>query len=180
MYDELIKRINEYSKTKSRSTIYSPTEAMVVQKSEEELGFAIPQLLKECYLNIANGGFGPGYGVIGLVGGYTSDFGDLVETYFVLKNDQELEQRQWKDGLLPFCEWGCNIFSCVDCYDPMHHIFTSEELDVSPQNYTLRDFFELWMDGADLLALDTSDIDEIEVRNPFTGEREKIKRRKRE
>ena len=52
-----------------------------VRLAEEHLGFAIPELLKSIYLNVANGGFGPGYGLIGVAGGHRSDLGSLVETF---------------------------------------------------------------------------------------------------
>src|SRR5207253_5237760 len=39
---------------------------------EQLLGFSLPPLLRALYANIANGGFGPGGGLKGVVGGYGS------------------------------------------------------------------------------------------------------------
>lgn len=41
-----------------------------IQKTERLLGFALPPLLVTLYRSLANGGFGPGYGLRGMVGGY--------------------------------------------------------------------------------------------------------------
>jgi hypothetical protein len=50
--------------------IYPPTTISVVEATEKELGFRLPSLLSQLYTEVANGGFGPGYGIYGLEGGY--------------------------------------------------------------------------------------------------------------
>jgi hypothetical protein len=85
---------------------YPPAPEAPIEKAEGELGFAIPTLLKECYRRIGNGGFGPGLGVIGVEGGYESDFGDLVRIYEFFRADEEKQARSWPTAVLPFCEWG--------------------------------------------------------------------------
>ncbi len=37
--------------------------------AEAELGFALPALLRRLYLEVENGGFGPGAGLLGVEGG---------------------------------------------------------------------------------------------------------------
>lgn len=179
MYDDLIDRIRDYAKSHERSHLCPPTCQSTIDETERKLGFSIPNLLKHCYLRVSNGGFGPGYGVIGLEGGYASDYGNVVETFQLLKSDQESEGQEWQEGLLPFCEWGCNIFSCVDCKDPHHVIYTFEDFAVTQQDYTLDRFFELWLSGADILSYDGADVDEVEITNPFTGKKDTVSKRKR-
>ncbi len=41
-----------------------------IRQTERLLGFALPSLLVTLYRSLANGGFGPGYGLRGMVGGY--------------------------------------------------------------------------------------------------------------
>ncbi|QDV48207.1 SMI1/KNR4 family protein [Gimesia fumaroli] len=178
MVDEFIEKIQEYTKSQPTSNLCTPTSKNAINETEHKLGFSIPNLLKQCYLRVGNGGFGPGYGVIGLEGGYASDYGNVVETFQLLKSDQESEGLEWQEGLLPFCEWGCNIFSCVDCNDPQHPVFTFEDFAVTQQNYTLDRFFELWMSGADILSCDGAEVDEVEITNPFTGEKETVSKRR--
>jgi hypothetical protein len=44
---------------------HPPTTAAQVDTAEEALGFAIPPILRRLYTEVANGGFGPGYGLVG-------------------------------------------------------------------------------------------------------------------
>lgn len=124
---------------------FSPASRSEIEGAERRLGFSIPPLLRSIYLEIGNGGFGPGLGgrIIGVDRGYASDFGTLVETYEQLKGDQESEGNQWKDGLLPFCTWGCNIFSCVDCTAPDYPVYQFEDFGVSLKGYDLQGFFQM-------------------------------------
>ncbi len=173
MYEPLLARI------RPRITNHCPPVSEdLINQTEQQLGFSLPILLSECYLQLANGGFGPGYGVIGLAGGATSDFGNLLETYQQLKGDHESEGEIWPTGLLPFCEWGGNIFSCVDCHDPRHRVTTFDAGALTPQNYTIAEFFELWLNDIDLLDFNPPATGDVEITNPFTGEKIRISPRK--
>lgn len=179
MEESLIERIRGYATSRVTPLPFATASEEAVGEAERRLGFPIPSLLKACYLRVSNGGFGPGYGIIGIEGGYASDYGNLVETHGVLKQDQESEGREWPSGLLPFCEWGCNIFSCVDCHDIRHPVYTFEDFAVQPQSYTIDKFFELWMSGTDILAYEPSDAERVEITNPFTGKKETISKHRR-
>jgi len=125
-------------------------------EAEGRLGFKIPALLSSVYLNVSNGGFGPGYGIIGLAGGHESDLGNLAETYEEVKRGAAYLGLDWTEGLLPFCGWGCNIFTCVDCTDPRCRVFRSEECRAAEQGYVLEDFFQMWLDDRDIKRTDVS------------------------
>ena len=90
-----------------------------VAADEQELGFTLPPLLKRIYAEIGNGGFGPGYGLIGLTKGVPDDTGmtapDIYEQFLGSCADEP--NLKWPLGLLPICHWGCAILSCVDCTD---------------------------------------------------------------
>ncbi|QDT18990.1 SMI1/KNR4 family protein [Gimesia chilikensis] len=174
MHEQLIERIKTFTKVKSSVELLPPVSPVMLEHAEQQLGFSLPTLLSECYLQFANGGFGPGYGVMGLAGGATSDFGDLLETYQQLKTDHESEGEIWPPGLLPFCEWSDNIFSCVECHDPRYLITTFDAGTLTPQNYSLTEFFELWLNGIDLLDFGPSATEAVEITNPFTGEKIRI------
>lgn len=149
--------------------------AEAVDTAETTLGFGIPKLLRSVYLNVANGGFGPGYGIIGVDGGHRSDLGTLVETFNEIKRGADYLALKWNPQLLPFCGWGCNVFSCVDCSDPGSPIFRSDECRVRPVNYCLEDFFEMWLDGRDLLSEGGLRRSSVEITNPFTGKKTRVK-----
>ncbi|WP_225767092.1 SMI1/KNR4 family protein [Inquilinus sp. Marseille-Q2685] len=97
-----------------------PADPERVANDERQLGFSLPDLLKRLYTEIGNGGFGPGYGLIGLTGGAPDDTGKTSPTIYeeLRHTDPEDPYWQWPAGLLPICHWGCAILSCVDCADP--------------------------------------------------------------
>jgi hypothetical protein len=75
------------------------------------LGFPLPQLLREILLKIGNGGFGPGYGLIGVDGGYSDFKGEHLAE--LAREIGALDRR-----INPICNWGCGIYSCLDCDKP--------------------------------------------------------------
>jgi hypothetical protein len=99
--------------------IYTTTSISNLAADEEHFGFQLPPLLKVLYCEIGNGGFGPGYGLIGMSSGAPDDTGKTaLEIYEQLrKGDADNPACNWPAGLLPICHWGCAILSCIDCAD---------------------------------------------------------------
>jgi hypothetical protein len=87
------------------------TPAMI-EAAEAELGFALHPFHRRLLLEIANGGFGPGDGLLGVPGGRTDDDGrSLLE----LRRDVGLAQEfPWRPAVVTLCDWGCGQWSCVD------------------------------------------------------------------
>ncbi len=56
--------------SRGRVRVFPPVSALVLEASEARLEFRLPPLLRGLYTQVANGGFGPGYGILGLEGGY--------------------------------------------------------------------------------------------------------------
>jgi hypothetical protein len=54
-----------------RGELYPPAPPLLLEATEARLGFRLPPLLRELYTEVANGGFGPGYGIFGLEGGFS-------------------------------------------------------------------------------------------------------------
>lgn len=174
----LIGDIRAYANAKTNPIPFPPASSDFIDAAERRLGFSLPPLLRRCYLEVGNGGFGPGYGIIGVEGGCASDFGNLVETYELFAEYRESEGNcEWQRGLLPFCEWGCNMYSCVDCIDPQYAVYLSEEGVPSARGYTFDKFFEMWVSGVDLLRQDDPDTEGVEIVNPFTGKMMRVFRR---
>jgi hypothetical protein len=96
---------------------YSPATPAQLDESERRLGFRLPLAVRQLYGLVANGGFGPGYGILGLVGGAVDEFDETAVDSYLARPRAGAEDRrwQWPRGLLPFCNWGCQIYSCVDC-----------------------------------------------------------------
>lgn len=179
MGSSLIDRISEYVIKHPSSEPFPVVSIHDLEEAEKRVGFQLPDLLKAFYTTIGNGYSGSWCDIIGLSGGKCFEFGDVFEAYQILKDGQEYEGRTWNRGLLPFCDWGCNIFSCVDCTDPEHPITTFEDYRLEPQNYSLNKFFEWWCADVDILSQRQRNIEAIEFFDPITKERGTIYRKKR-
>jgi hypothetical protein len=177
----IVERLRDHLIATHSSIPYKPVSEREVQAAEEQLGFRIPETLRLTYTTIGNGGFGPAGGgtIIGLCkGGYVSDLGFLVDAYRAMHQSAEVMEIEWPEGMLPFCEWGCSMQSCVDCTDPRSLIFLSHQLDWEPQRYDIDQFVELWISGANIVEADTEPSASIEFTNPFSGKKDTMHPRK--
>lgn len=150
------------SETFGTVQLASPASAGVLDSDEKALGFALPPLLRRVYLEIGNGGFGPGYGLIGMSGGTPSDTGYTVPTYYRLFRSREAKDSTWSwpEGLLVICHWGCAIYSCVDClhprfrmrvFDPNVHMeHDSWDDSFFEERASFDAWIRAWADGANL------------------------------
>lgn len=127
---------------------------------EQRLGFTLPPLLKRLYAEIGNGGWGPGYGLIGLTGGKPDDLGNTATSSYIVRRGRDPEEPdwQWPEGLLPICHWGCAIYSCVDCldaaasmtvFDPNESVSSWSEAFFS-EHLGFETWVSLWAAGEDL------------------------------
>jgi hypothetical protein len=132
-------------------------EAIV--SAEAALGQPLPPLLSELYEQVANGGFGPGYGLIGLAGGALLDTGQsLVSLYQGFRQpDPEDPEWAWPAHLLPVSHWGCAIYSCVSFkhphpivrFDPNgHELGAPWESAFQPEAHSFEAWFQAWLGGS--------------------------------
>jgi hypothetical protein len=138
----------EYIAAKSRGLIdllppLTPASPAAVAEIETLVGSGLPSLLRRLYLEVGNGGFGPGYGMLGLAGGHTDDGRHTATDLY--------RAGTFPAHLLPLCYWGCAIYSLLDIksgemwgLDPNpvglpHALF--------PQSMTLSDWLGRWVAG---------------------------------
>lgn len=149
---------------------YPPATESQLLATEAVLGFPLPPALRTLYAQVANGGFGPGFGILGALGGFacSSIGGNIVEAYHALTDKTplldytaykrisgertlfELPGGVWSNRLLPLCDWGCLITSFLD-------IHTGQVLRGSPVSRTayilrpqassLEEWLERWLQG---------------------------------
>jgi hypothetical protein len=157
---------NQYS-PRQRS-LFPPTTIFAVEAAENELGFKLPQLLSQLYTRVGNGGFGPGYGIFGLKGGYAYPIpippdevdqtkgGTLTDWYFSYRGtDPQMPEPKpdtwdWFDKLLPISGHGCWQFSCIDCsksYFPVFY-FDGQQCELRPKSRTFVEWITDWLNTA--------------------------------
>ena len=180
--DDLINSIVEHARMSETTNTekYPPITADVIAETEAKLGFPLPELLKRCFTEFSNGGFGPGYGVIGIGTVDHGAMGDLVEIYKQFETDDDPD---WQKGMLPFCGFGCAIFSCVDCFDPDLTVYTYEYPDLNNEGIGLEDYFKRWINDEKVRDLAGAERISTEIISPFSGKKVTIygqKKRKSE
>ncbi|TKR29253.1 SMI1/KNR4 family protein [Luteimonas gilva] len=143
---------------------FSPLDPAEIDLAETHLGFALPPLLRRIYGEIANGGFGYGYGFLGLLGGMLNEDGrDAVAQYLWYRRaDPDDPLWRWPEALLPLGHLGCAMFHCVRCdhpdapvvwFEPNPHE-DGEPWDNAfiPFAPSLADYLTAWLEGKDLFA----------------------------
>jgi hypothetical protein len=109
-----------------------PATVSQLAAAEQGMGVRFPSLLRRIYLEVANGGFGPGPGLVGIRGGWTTDHGKSVEDLYDEMQDATTENPSWvwPAGLVPLVDLG-GVYACVDCSGETGRIveFDFEELE---------------------------------------------------
>lgn len=123
-YGRLFQRVRD-----ATSTPWPPATEAQLAATEARLHFPMPPLLRRLYAGVGNGGFGPGFGILGGIGGapHPCDlFTEIADAYCgfwgrrrVSLNDVadadipgklfSLSDDEWPEYLLPLCYWGCTI-----------------------------------------------------------------------
>jgi hypothetical protein len=130
--------------------------------AEREIGIGLPHFLRVVLSGIGNGGFGPGYLLLGTGGGTTDDRGETADQWYMSQRRLGPDDGgwSWPEQLYPLCHWGCAIYSCVDCSKPGHPVLRfdpnqysgegSYKECLSPEGYSLREWLWAWAQGVDL------------------------------
>jgi len=86
-----------------------PLPRSQVQVASEAIGHNLPELLSRIYTEVANGGFGDSYGLLGLIGGPRNEAGfDAPGLWKEFTNpDPDDEDWKWPARLLPVGQLGC-------------------------------------------------------------------------
>ena len=87
---------------------YPPATAMDLRLTEDVLRLSLPPLLTRLYTRLGNGGFGPGYGLLGAPGAA------LLHPDPETDGPYELFHLDFFTRAIPRCYWGCMIGSYLD------------------------------------------------------------------
>ena len=134
----------------------TPASPDAVQEAEDLMGHRLPRLLRRLYLEVGNGGFGPGYGILGVSGGHGDDYRNTaVDLYRRARSGAGSAWGSVPAGLLAVCYWGCAIYSFVDCADPRARMWgwdpnaAPDDIGTAlfAQSITLREWLARWVGG---------------------------------
>ena len=180
---ELRQRIQDHRRRtdfseRIETALYPPALAQDVREAERILAFKLVLLHFRLYTEVGNGGFGPGYGILGVGNGYVdADGRSLVDAHTFVSLIERQSGRVWPAGMLPLCAWGSAVWSCIDCKSKEGAIWTQHEAGLTRTRHSLQSWLEAWMAGTSLWE-EMFDFETIEVRNPFSGQPTKAKVRR--
>lgn len=107
----------------SKNTIPSKVSLEQLENVEQKLGFQLPEILKQCYTEIGNGHFGPGYGLLPLFP-QKKNYNGTDEENILAFNEEftKCEFDFWTPSCIPLVHWGCGIYSFMDLAQPEKNI----------------------------------------------------------
>ncbi len=158
-----------------RTGFFPPATEEHLRLSEEAMGFPYPSLLRTLYLRVANGGFGPAYGLVGAFCGYADAMHKEKQHKYILRDsivypsfpeemtfiDIEQYEKQysepkqvyldpqvWPMHFILLCNWGCGYFSFL--HARTGHVYYVGEGYLFHQTDSLEEWFEHWLRGENL------------------------------
>lgn len=165
--DELLSALRERLTHDARPPLSEPA----LCEAEARLGFALPLLLRRVYGEVANGGFGPRLLPLTLPNESFSAWrlNSVVLWYRGLRDelptledfDPEVDDpphSEWPAGLLMISDWGCNIYSLVDCSQEemsvLRHDNNISLTILAQEASSLHEWLERWLEDERLFHLD--------------------------
>ncbi|MEW2510421.1 SMI1/KNR4 family protein [Streptomyces sp. NPDC046870] len=135
--DEVVEALRIVART---GILAPPATPEAIAGAEEAIGFPLPPLLRRLYAEVANGGFGPNEGILGVNGGTAQgNFADIAELY----QDGPDPSGRIPAGLVLIYDWGCTIWSLVDFRDPAGVMWVNHEGECWSQGVNLAE----WLTG---------------------------------
>jgi SMI1/KNR4 family protein SUKH-1 len=133
----------------SGAAVPEPVSEAAITEAERVIDYPLPPLLRRIYREIANGGVGPFGGIEGLPGGYSSGGVGMINDY-PRTQEHELpadEPPLPPAGVLFFCDFGCAMWSLLDCRHPPGQMWWWAEGNRDKLDLTLPGWFEAWLAG---------------------------------
>ena len=135
--EELVARIQEFANDPKRRTgrvqkfpglagrhpLPERATRQAVELAEARMGLSLPPLLVRLWTEVANGGFGPAYGLFGVDNEPATEFREIFQSipdaYFRWTSGGSLKRRL---KIVPICDCGCGMETGVDCSTAEGHL----------------------------------------------------------
>jgi hypothetical protein len=144
----------EFFKGAPREPPYPPVTASELLTAEQLMGCRLPELLRRLYTEVANGGFGPMPGILGITRSGQHDKRDVTAVEEYLKNSERDEPLGF-----PLIDVGCNGWWYVSLTKPGNPVYLfdwdcwderdSPVVAIPHTARTLAEWLGRWADGHD-------------------------------
>jgi hypothetical protein len=147
--------VQKFPKLAGRHPLPEPATRQAVEVAEARMGLSLPPLLVRLWTEVANGGFGPAYGLFGVDNEPASRFREIFQSipdaYVRWIADGSLK---WRLKIVPICDWGCGMETGVNCSTAEGSIFHLSASFRRLDGYTFAQWMEDWVKGVDLYERD--------------------------
>ncbi len=113
---------------------FPPATEEQLHETEQILGFPLPPLLRLLYTRIANGGFGPGYGIIGAIDGFPLEdgMGDNIAYGYLSAIDGCTLIHLDESAMISRAQWYRELKGLPADYVPISNLKTLASSDYKP------------------------------------------------
>ncbi|MEU7699741.1 MULTISPECIES: SMI1/KNR4 family protein [unclassified Streptomyces] len=177
--DDLVARVAAKART-TTTTLPAPARPEEVTAAEEALGFPLPPLLAALYREVANGGYGPDYQLLPLVGPGRTATGEYRSER---RASAAAETPYWPAGVLPILDWGCAMYAAVDCLDEAATVLLFEPNAMTDDGAaawfvdagSLAAWLETWLTGTAWYSEDADDHEDLPEPAPWPSAASRIR-----
>ncbi|MFB7476867.1 SMI1/KNR4 family protein [Kitasatospora sp. NPDC056184] len=164
--DDLVQRV-AIQAASDNEDLPAPLGDEQIAEAEAQLGSALHPLLTRLYREVADGGFGPDYRLLPLLGPGSSVVGDYLVRREVSVG---VEHPEWPEGVVPILTWGCAMYAGVDClsedgqvllFEPNPYSGGSRDECWFLDSASLAAWLEIWLAGTGWFEEDASDRDDL-------------------
>jgi hypothetical protein len=143
----------------------------VIIKLEKQYRCKLPDLVRRIYTEVADGGFGPGYGLFPITSKNDSEQESIAAIYQEVLDIAKCHPLwNWPRKLIPMADMGCGMYYCVDCYfDKLPVIlFDQSNLDseVDDDEAALRWSNAFWFESPSLVKWLNDWLDDVHWKDP--------------
>jgi SMI1 / KNR4 family (SUKH-1) len=153
--------------------IYGIASDTDLDSCEAEIGMPLPTMLRRLYLEVENGGFGPGAGILGVTGGHTDVDGRTLSALYTA-----LQSQGWPRAILPISDLGDGAWSCIDGHGGTgERVLTMNGAQLTQTKFDLSSWLGAWVTGTDMNC-ETFEFEDGSMLDPFTKRLVGVKRRR--
>ncbi|MFJ3670454.1 SMI1/KNR4 family protein [Streptomyces sp. NPDC090106] len=170
--DALVRRVALRAASEN-DELPAPADDARIAEAERQLGTALHPLLARLYREVADGGYGPDYRLLPLLGPGASVVGEYLARRAASVG---AEHPEWPERVVPILTWGCGMYAGVDCRAEDGQVLLFEPNPYGGGSWApcwfldstgLAAWLETWLAGTGWFEEDACDRDDVAEPQPW-------------